>query len=96
MTLHRVESLNDEPTFIRALADIAASHLSAFTPDQTQWPGGPQGTEPWNQGRTSRQMQLRCPGCTNPVCSEQKAFFARGTLNVGEDAFAQAVKSNAS
>lgn len=81
MHLKRAESLNDEPIFLRALADITASHLSAFssTPDSDV------GQHVWNQGNTSRQMQLRCPGCVNPVCSEQKKFFAGNTMGVGED-----------
>ncbi len=94
MKLHRVESLNDEPTFLRALADIAASHLSALSSSSDgtsgsalpgELRGGPEGTEVWNQGRTSRQMQIRCPGCPNPTCGEAKAFFAGGTVRVGED-----------
>ena len=97
MTLHRAESLNLDPTFLRALADVAASHLSALLgdPKQTSSPlpgelqGGPAGTEVWNQGKTSRQMQIRCPGCTNKTCGEAKRFFAGGTIGVGEDAFAQ-------
>lgn len=56
MDVQRAESLNGSPTFIRALADIAAAHL-----------GGKE--------HTSVQMQLRCPGCTNTTCGEQKAWF---------------------
>lgn len=100
MTLHRVESLNDEPTFLRTLADIVSSHLDGLTitDDLSSAPklalhGGPKGTEPWNQGRTSRQMQIRCPGCTNPVCSEQKAFFGKGTIGAGEDKFVHTASS---
>lgn len=77
--LKRAESLNDEPTFLRALADIAAAHLSAVDSKIC-------GSEPWAQGNTSRQMQIRCPGCTNAVCGEQKKFFADNTVGVGEDA----------
>ncbi|PWO00003.1 ferrochelatase-domain-containing protein [Tilletiopsis washingtonensis] len=29
-------------------------------------------------GNCSTQMGLRCPGCVNPVCAQQKAFFRRG------------------
>jgi hypothetical protein len=29
--VHRAESLNDSPTFIRALADIAAEHLGDYS-----------------------------------------------------------------
>jgi ferrochelatase len=85
MTLKRAESLNDHPLFIKALADIAASHLDTMdgtTSTETTRSGA---VETWNQGRTSRQMQIRCPGCINPVCGEQKKFFADGTVGVGED-----------
>ncbi|UZJ54370.1 hypothetical protein CBS101457_003690 [Exobasidium rhododendri] len=81
MHLKRAESLNDEPIFLRALADITANHLSAFS----STPDADVGHHVWNQGNTSRQMQLRCPGCVNPVCSEQKKFFAGNTMGVGED-----------
>ncbi|KAF8678119.1 Catalyzes the ferrous insertion inprotoporphyrin IX [Rhizoctonia solani] len=56
MNIQRAESLNGSPTFIRALADIAASHLK-------------------NKDKTSVQMRLRCPGCTNKTCGEQKAWL---------------------
>jgi ferrochelatase len=78
--LKRAESLNDEPTFLRALADIAAAHLKSVAE------GTNDGAVPWEQGNTSRQMQLRCPGCVNPVCGEQKKFFADNSVGVGEDA----------
>ncbi len=54
--IRRVESLNGNPVFIRALADIAHAHLQS------------------GQG-CSRQMGLRCPGCTNERCRGQKQFF---------------------
>lgn len=57
--VHRAESLNDSPVFIRALADLAATHLQG-------------------QSSASIQMALRCPGCTNATCGQQKAWFARG------------------
>ncbi|CAE6416692.1 unnamed protein product [Rhizoctonia solani] len=56
MNIQRAESLNGSPIFIRALADIAASHLKS-------------------KDRTSVQMRLRCPGCTNKICGEQKAWL---------------------
>ncbi|KAJ1304730.1 hypothetical protein OPQ81_005868 [Rhizoctonia solani] len=56
MNIQRAESLNGSPTFIRALADIAATHLKS-------------------KDKTSVQMRLRCPGCTNKTCGEQKAWF---------------------
>jgi hypothetical protein len=33
---------------------------------------------------TSRQMALRCPGCTNEKCGEQKEYFARFEKKAGE------------
>ncbi|KDN52870.1 ferrochelatase [Tilletiaria anomala UBC 951] len=82
MTLHRAESLNDEPKFLRALADICASHLAALTDGATQGSvlpgeltGGSQGVDHFSQGRTSRQFMLRCPGCMNNTCAESKQFF---------------------
>ncbi|KAI0298605.1 ferrochelatase [Russula brevipes] len=63
MEVHRAESLNGSPVFIRALADIAAQHLKE----------NEAGAPP-----TSVQLGLRCPGCTNATCAQQKSFFARG------------------
>jgi len=63
MEVHRAESLNESPVFIRALADIAADHLRATAAGQPP---------------TSVQMGLRCPGCTNATCGHQKVWFARG------------------
>jgi len=63
MEVHRAESLNDSPVFIRALADIVAQHLKENSA----------GAPP-----TSVQMGLRCPGCSNATCAQQKSFFARG------------------
>ncbi|KIW27388.1 ferrochelatase [Cladophialophora immunda] len=53
----RAESLNDNPVFIQALADIAHNHLLSGE-------------------SCSRQMGLRCQGCTSERCLEQKKFFA--------------------
>lgn len=64
MEVVRAESLNESPVFIRALADLAAMHLRDVS-------GG-------KSGPTSVQMGLRCPGCTNATCAQQKAWFARG------------------
>jgi protoporphyrin/coproporphyrin ferrochelatase len=64
MEVHRAESLNDSPVFIRALADIAAQHLRGY--------------ESGENGPISVQLGLRCPGCTNTACGHQKAWFARG------------------
>ncbi|CAO1634274.1 unnamed protein product [Parajaminaea phylloscopi] len=89
MHLKRAESLNDHPLFIKALADLATAHLSSVYgtvgSDTSPTPQGPVRVQAWNQGRTSRQMQIRCPGCVNPVCGEQKAFFGAGQVGVGED-----------
>ncbi|KJA19917.1 hypothetical protein HYPSUDRAFT_43805 [Hypholoma sublateritium FD-334 SS-4] len=59
--VHRAASLNDSPVFIRALADIATEHLRDCKA---------------GKGPTSIQMSLRCPGCTNATCGQQKAWFA--------------------
>jgi len=77
--LKRVSSLNDDPTFLRALADLAASHLAAFGSKPTTDAHGHTyhpGKNVWNQGNTSIQMQLRCAGCVNETCAKTKAFFA--------------------
>ena len=64
MEAYRADSLNDSPVFIRALADLAATHLKEYGAGQ--------------RGPASLQMGLRCPGCTNATCGAQKAWFARG------------------
>lgn len=61
--VHRAESLNESPVFVRALADIAAQHLRDYAS---------------GKGPVSVQLGLRCPGCTNDTCGQQKAWFARG------------------
>jgi len=63
MEVHRAESLNGSPVFVRALADIVTQHLKE----------NDAGAPP-----TSVQMGLRCPGCSNVTCGQQKSFFARG------------------
>ncbi|WFD43308.1 hypothetical protein MPSI1_001969 [Malassezia psittaci] len=65
--LERAESLNDDPVFLRALADTAAEHLASNESSQ--------GKVPWAQGKASHQMALRCPGCINEDCGRQKEFF---------------------
>ena len=72
MNVARAESLNDSPVFARALADIVQSHLDTYEAAKSAAGG--------NGGRgaaASTQMMLRCPGCTNATCAQQKAFFAR-------------------
>ncbi|KAG8848428.1 hypothetical protein FRB96_001214 [Tulasnella sp. 330] len=49
MNVHRAESLNGSPVFIRAMADIVAEHLKSIKSGAS--------------GPTSIQMGLRCPGC---------------------------------
>ncbi|KAF6760282.1 ferrochelatase [Ephemerocybe angulata] len=63
MEVYRAESLNDSPVFVRALADIVTEHLQDCEA---------------GKGPVSTQFGLRCPGCTNETCGEQKAWFARG------------------
>ena len=64
MSLDRAESLNGSPTFIRALADIAAEHIKDVSSGSRAW--------------ASTQMMLRCPGCTNETCAKQKQWFQNG------------------
>ncbi|THH16019.1 hypothetical protein EW146_g4557 [Bondarzewia mesenterica] len=59
--VQRAASLNESPVFIRALADIATKHLRDYSAGTI--------------GPTSRQMDLRCPGCTNAVCGQQKSCY---------------------
>ncbi|KAM5543167.1 hypothetical protein V8D89_003041 [Ganoderma adspersum] len=61
--IHRAESLNESPVFIRALADLAATHLKDYNSGKI--------------GPTTLQMGLRCPGCSNATCGAQKGWFAR-------------------
>ncbi|KAM7393306.1 hypothetical protein PAMA_008112 [Pampus argenteus] len=60
--IRRAESLNGNPLFMKALADLVQSHLKTNEP-------------------CSRQLTLRCPLCTNPICGETKAFFASQKLS---------------
>jgi ferrochelatase len=64
VNLTRADSLNDSPIFIKAIADIASKHLNDY--------------EKGTVGATSRQLMLRCPGCTSPRCSRTKDWLARG------------------
>ena len=66
MEIQRAESLNESPVFIRALADIVANHLQDYKSRRI--------------GPTSVQMGLRCPGCTNATCGQQKKWFAGAGL----------------
>jgi len=61
--VHRAASLNESSVFIRALADIAAQHLRDCAA---------------GKGPISNQFGLRCPGCMNATCGQQKAWFKRG------------------
>lgn len=63
MEIVRAGSLNDSPVFIRALADIVAGHLRETSSGSSL---------------TSVQMDLRCPGCSNATCGQQKAWFKQG------------------
>ena len=66
MEVRRAESLNESPVFIRALADIVSQHLKEYNTGKI--------------GPTSVQLDLRCPGCTNATCGQQKKWFARAGL----------------
>jgi len=59
----RAASLNESSVFIRALADIATEHLRDCAA---------------GKGPVSNQFGLRCPGCKNATCGQQKAWFKRG------------------
>ncbi|PKI84604.1 hypothetical protein MVES1_001785 [Malassezia vespertilionis] len=71
--LERAPSLNDEPVFLRALADIVSEHL--YSCEYTKDGGNAHAGVPWAQGSSSYQMALRCPGCVNADCAHQKQFF---------------------
>ncbi|KAK7895745.1 hypothetical protein WMY93_021070 [Mugilogobius chulae] len=60
--IRRAESLNGNPLFMKALADLVQTHLKSNEP-------------------CSRQLTLRCPLCTNPVCGRTKAFFSSQKLS---------------
>jgi len=62
--IYRAESLNDSSVFIRALADIAAQHLRDCKA---------------GKGPVSVQLGLRCPGCTNATCGQQKDWFQQAS-----------------
>jgi protoporphyrin/coproporphyrin ferrochelatase len=84
MTVVRAESLNTSPIFIRAMADIVKEHLN-----ETEGMSFSQMLlailliERWflfsgpNGQPVSIQMMLRCPGCTNETCGEQKRWFSK-------------------
>jgi len=61
--IHRAEAMNDSPVFVRALADIVTEHLRSCDA---------------GKGSVSVQLKLRCPGCTNTTCGQQKVWFERG------------------
>ncbi|TDL22638.1 ferrochelatase [Rickenella mellea] len=65
--VHRAESLNESPVFIRALADIVSAHLRDYSASKI--------------GPASVQLGLRCPGCTNAVCGQQKKWLAGAGLS---------------
>lgn len=64
INLTRAESMNDNPIFIRAIADLVSNHLKDY--------------EAGKIGSTSRQIMLRCPKCTNPKCGKTKEWLATG------------------
>ena len=74
--VRRVESLNGSETFVDCLADVARKHMKG----EGGW-GGTVGGEM----RCSRQMAIRCQGCTSERCLAQKRYF------VGEGEGAPAV-----
>jgi protoporphyrin/coproporphyrin ferrochelatase len=54
----RVESLNGNPVFLDAAADLVKQHLAGHT-------------------NTSKQLYLRCPGCSSLKCLSQKQYFEK-------------------
>ncbi|KAK3840930.1 MAG: ferrochelatase [Linnemannia gamsii] len=59
--LKRAESLNADPVFIQAMADIVKTHLGETAPE---------GSSP-----ISKQFAVRCPGCTNDTCLDTREYF---------------------
>ena len=82
MEVHRAESLNDSPVFVRALADIVAKHLHEGAQPDTSTSNSTSSTSTITHtlAPTSVQMGLRCPGCTNATCAQQKSWFARAGI----------------
>lgn len=68
VNLTRADSLNDSPIFIKAIADITSKHLKDYSAGKV--------------GATSRQLLLRCPGCTNPKCARTKSWLSKGGREV--------------
>lgn len=64
VNLQRADSLNDSPIFVRAIADLMVDHLDGY--------------ERGEVGSASRQLMLRCQGCTNPKCGVTKGWLANG------------------
>ncbi|KAF9580528.1 ferrochelatase hem15 [Lunasporangiospora selenospora] len=58
--LTRAESLNADPVFIEALADIVKGHLK-----ETEATGN----------KSSIQFSMRCPGCQNETCQDTREYF---------------------
>jgi ferrochelatase len=64
LNMIRAESLNDSPIFVRAIADLVSGHLDDYDAGKI--------------GPASRQLMLRCPGCTNAKCGVTKEWLAQG------------------
>ena len=88
LNLERCASLNDSPTFIRAIANLVASHLHTVYPSQNAFSGDVNDevhdtgyVGGWETGEpTSVQFKLRCPGCTNETCAKQKDYFNKSLM----------------
>jgi len=59
--IHRAESLNDSPIFIKAMAEVVKDHLD-------------------DDKKCTKQLQLRCPMCTNQSCIHMREFFVDGQI----------------
>ncbi|KAG0209956.1 ferrochelatase hem15 [Mortierella sp. GBA30] len=61
--LTRAESLNADPVFVEAMADIVKNHLKV--------------TDKEGASPISKQFSIRCPGCTNETCRNTRDYFKR-------------------
>ncbi|KAI8460441.1 hypothetical protein BY996DRAFT_4632527 [Phakopsora pachyrhizi] len=72
----RVESLNDDPIFIKALADLISSHLKTRFRLSTTAKDSSLSSKAEEDCDSNRQMRLRCPDCVNPICLKSKTYFS--------------------
>ncbi len=70
MEIHRAESLNDSPVFIKTLADIVSQHLKDYSSGRV--------------GPTSIQLGLRCPGLYERDMRAAEVVVGEGRAVVGD------------